>query len=271
MYRDVTQWTRVRRRVLTGGVSQKQIERETGISRTTVRKMIEFPIPPGYRRKRAVDRPKLGPCLELVNHIVKEDQGKPKQQQHTTRQIWEWLKEKLGFTGGLTIVTDYVREARHRAASVSQSGPSLFAVSQPSFESEDPAELTYELMQCVSKREAIRLLRVMFGGGPPQVDMERLKRLLEPFAKKETRGTRRLKARLSAFDWMRKVLQGEVSLNALARELGELSDLNELLAVVTEGRLSDRNRALAVLGRERGFSITDVCGFLHLSKASCLK
>ena len=271
MYRDVTQWTRVRRRVLTGGVSQKQIERETGISRTTVRKMIEFPIPPGYRRKRAVDRPKLGPCLELINHIVKEDQGKSKQQQHTARQIWESLKEKLGFTGGLTIVTDYVREARHRAASGSQSDPSLFAVSQSSFESEDPAELTYELMQTVSKREAIRLLRVMFGGGPPQVDMERLKLLLEPFAKKETRGTRRLRATLSAFDWMRKILQGEVSLNALTRELGELSDLNELLAVVTEGRLSDRNRALAVLGRERGFSINDVCGFLHLSKDSCLK
>jgi transposase len=111
----------------------------------------------------------------------------------------------------------------------------------------------------------------MLGGGPPQVDTERLNRLLEPFAIKKTRGARRLRARLSAFDWMRKVLQGEVSINALARELGELSDLNELLTVVTEGRLSDRNRALAVLGRERGFSITDVCGFLHLSKASGLK
>ena len=212
MYRDVTQWRRIRRRVLTGGVSQKQIERETGISRTTVRKMIEFPIPPGYRRKRAVERPKLGPCLELINHIAKEDQGKSKQQQHTARQIWESLKEKLGFTGGLTIVTDYAREARHRAASGSQSDPSLLAISQPSFESEDPAELTYELMQTVSKREAIRLLRVMFGGGPPQVDMERLKLMLEPFAKKETRGTRRTRATLSAFDWMRKILQGEVSL-----------------------------------------------------------
>jgi transposase len=95
--------------------------------------------------------------------------------------------------------------------------------------------------------------------------------MLEPFAKKETRGTRRTRATLSAFDWMRKILQGEVSLNALTRELGELSDLNELLVVVTEGRLSDRNRALAVLGRERGFRINDVCGFLHLSKDSCLK
>ena len=78
MYRDVTQWTRIRRRVLTGGVSQKQIERETGICRTTIRKMIEFPIPPGYRREKPVNRPKLGPFLGVIDQIVQEDCGKPK-------------------------------------------------------------------------------------------------------------------------------------------------------------------------------------------------
>jgi hypothetical protein len=86
MYRDVFQWTRIRRRVLTGGISQKQVGRESGISRKTVRKMIEFPIPPEYRRKNAVDRPKLGPCLGLIDHIVTEDQGKSKKQQHTARE-----------------------------------------------------------------------------------------------------------------------------------------------------------------------------------------
>ncbi len=271
MYRDVTQWTRIRRRVLTGGVSQTQIERETGISRQTVRKMIEFPIPPGYRRKKPVDRRKLRPYSGLIEGVVKEDQGKSKTQQHTARQMWEWLRRKHGFTGGYTIVKDYVREARRRTASGSKSDPSQLAFSQHAFKPEDPAELTYELIESVPKREAIRLLRVMFGGGPPQVDMERLNRLLEPFAIRETCAARRLRARQSAFDWMRKVLQGEASLNPLARELGGLSDLNELLTVVTEGRLSDRNRALAVLAREKGFSITDVCGFLHLSKASVLK
>jgi hypothetical protein len=78
MYQDVTQWTRIRGRVLRGGISQKQIERETGISRQTLRKMIEFPIPPGYRRKKPADRPKLGPCSGLIDHIIKEDNSKPK-------------------------------------------------------------------------------------------------------------------------------------------------------------------------------------------------
>jgi transposase len=271
MYRDVTQWRRIRRRVLTGGVSQKAIERETGISRTTVRKMIEFPIPPGYRRKNPINRPKLGPCLGVIDHIVEEDYGKPNKQQHTAGQIWQWLKEKHDFTGGFTIVKDYVREARLRADSGLKSPPSLFAVSQPSFESGDPAQLTYELIQSIPEREAIRLLRVMFSGGPPEFDSKRLEHLLTSFAVKETGRAARLRARQSAFDWMRKVLQGEAPLDALARETGELAGLNELLTAVVEGRLPVRNRALAVLARERGLSLNIVRAFLNISKAAVLK
>jgi transposase len=271
MYTDLTQWTRIRRRVLAGGVSQKQIARQTGISRTTIQKMIEFPIPPGYRRKKAVNRPRLGPCLELIDHVVNEDQGKLKKQQHTASQIWEWLKEEHGFTGGYTIVKDYVREARSRTASGSTSSVSKAAPGQPAFDSEDPAALTYELIRSMPKREAVRLLRVMFGGGQPQVDMERLDHLLAPFAAKETRATARLRAKQLAFDWMRKVLQCEASFDDLAGELGELPGLDDLLTDVAEGRLSVRNRALAVLARERGFSLADVCEFLHLSKKSVLK
>jgi hypothetical protein len=184
MYRNVTQWTRIRRRALTRSVSQKQIARETGISRQTIRKMIEFPIPPGYRREKPVNRPTLGPCLGLIDHMVKEDHGKPKKEKRTARRIWELLKEEHRFTGGYTIVKDYVREARRRPVTGSESDPSQIAFSQHSFEPEDPAELTYELIQPVSKREAIRLLRIVFGGGSPQVDMERLNRLTGAFREK---------------------------------------------------------------------------------------
>ena len=182
MYRDVTQWTRIRSRVLAGGASRRQIERETGISRQTVRKMMQFPIPPGYRRKEPRDRPKLRPCSGLIDGIVKEDQGKPKKQQRTAHQIWERLRGERAFTGGYTIVKDYVREARSRTTNVSTSGPSPVAFGPDAVKAEDPAALTYELLESVPKREAIRLLRLMFGGGPPQIDTERLNRLLAPFA-----------------------------------------------------------------------------------------
>lgn len=53
--------------------------------------------------------------------------------------------------------------------------------------------------------------------------------------------------------------------------MGSFADLDKLLTVVTEGRLSDRNRALTVLARNRGFSVADVCGFLSVSKEAVLE
>jgi len=87
----------------------------------------------------------------------------------------------------------------------------------------------------------------------------------------EDRSAKRLIARQSAFNWMRKVLQGEFTYTFLSKEMGSLAELDKLLTVVTEGRLSDRNRALAVLARSRGFSLADVCGFLSVSKEAVLE
>jgi len=70
---------------------------------------------------------------------------------------------------------------------------------------------------------------------------------------------------------MRKVLQGETSINAVTKEVGDLSGLNELLTAVAEGQLAVRNRALAVLAREKGISLSMVCAFLNLSRQSVLQ
>ena len=50
---------RVRRAVLVDGMSQRTATREFGISRKSVRKMVAFSVPPGYRREQPVKRPKL--------------------------------------------------------------------------------------------------------------------------------------------------------------------------------------------------------------------
>ena len=44
---------RVRRAVLVDGASQRAVAREFGISRKSVRKMVSFSVPPGYRREGA--------------------------------------------------------------------------------------------------------------------------------------------------------------------------------------------------------------------------
>jgi hypothetical protein len=48
MYRDVVQWTGIRRRILQEGSSIRQVVRETGLSRNMVCKMLKHPLPKLY-------------------------------------------------------------------------------------------------------------------------------------------------------------------------------------------------------------------------------
>jgi lambda repressor-like predicted transcriptional regulator len=45
MYRDAGQWSDIRNRILRKGASIRQVARETGVHRNTVRKMLDHPLP----------------------------------------------------------------------------------------------------------------------------------------------------------------------------------------------------------------------------------
>jgi len=107
-------YARVRRTVQVDGMSIRQAAREFGLSRKTIRKMLQYSLPPGYERKKPVARPKLGPWLGVIDQILAEDQSQPKKQRHTAKRIWERLKAEHAFGGGYTVVKDYVRQARLR-------------------------------------------------------------------------------------------------------------------------------------------------------------
>jgi len=100
---------RVRRAVLVEGRSRRAVAREFGISRKTIQKMLTYSVPPGYQRQQPIRRPKLGPWLGVIDAILKDDKTRPAKQRHTAKRIFERLKEEHGFTGGYTIVKDYVR------------------------------------------------------------------------------------------------------------------------------------------------------------------
>lgn len=99
---------RVRRAVRVEGKSQRAVAQEFGLSRETVRKMLQYAVPPGYQRQQPIRRPKLGPWLGVIDAILHDDMQRPVKQRHTAKRIFEWLKEEHGFTGGYTIVKDYV-------------------------------------------------------------------------------------------------------------------------------------------------------------------
>jgi transposase len=77
--------------------------------------MLRYAVPPGYQRQQPIKRPKLGPWLGIIDAILEDDKQRPVKQRHTAKRIFERLKEEHGFTGGYTIVKDYVRTATLRA------------------------------------------------------------------------------------------------------------------------------------------------------------
>jgi transposase len=106
---------RVRRAVRVEGRSQRAVAREFGLSRETVRKMLQYAVPPGYQRQQPIRRPKLGPWIGVIDAILEDDKRRPAKQRHTAKRIFDRLKDEHGFTGGYTIVKDYVRSAELRS------------------------------------------------------------------------------------------------------------------------------------------------------------
>jgi transposase len=117
MYRDMEQWSEIRRRVLVEGVSRRQVLRETGMHWLTLKKILEHSKPPGYRQEKLRPRKKLGEYVGRIEQILKEDQATPRKQRHTAKRIWERLQEE-GFSGGYTVVKEAVRELRQRRQEV---------------------------------------------------------------------------------------------------------------------------------------------------------
>jgi hypothetical protein len=73
--------------------------------------MLQYAMPPGYQRQQPIKRPKLGPWLGVIDAILDDDKQRPAKQRHTAKRILERLREEHGFSGGYTIVKDYVRSA----------------------------------------------------------------------------------------------------------------------------------------------------------------
>jgi len=77
--------------------------------------MLQYAVPPGYQRQQPTRKPKLGPWLGVIDAILEADKQRPSKQRHSAKRIFERLREEHGFTGGYTIVKDYVRSAELRS------------------------------------------------------------------------------------------------------------------------------------------------------------
>ena len=82
------------------GMSIKEASRVVGLHRDTVRRMLEYSVPPGYRRRRPPRRPKIGPYTGVMDRILEDDLNLPRKHQHSAKRIYDRLRDEYDFDGG---------------------------------------------------------------------------------------------------------------------------------------------------------------------------
>ena len=113
--KEVESDVQVRYAVQIEGLSKRAAARRFGIDPRTVGKMMMFSVPPGYVRRKPPVRPKLDPFVAIIDKILSDDKRRPQKQQHTSKRIFERLRDEHAFAGGITIVKDYVAGWRQRS------------------------------------------------------------------------------------------------------------------------------------------------------------
>ena len=112
MRSDMQEWTDIRRKVLVDKASKRSIRRDYHLGWETLKSMLSNPEPPGYQQSAPRPKAKLGPYLGVIEEILASDQEAPPKQRHTSKRIFERLRDEYGYDGGITQVKEVV--ARHR-------------------------------------------------------------------------------------------------------------------------------------------------------------
>jgi transposase len=93
------------------GLSARQIARQLGVGRDTVRKALNQPEPTPYTLQQPREAPVFGPFQTLVDQILADDDQAPPKQRHTARQIYRRLV-KDHYTGSYDQVRRYLQRRR---------------------------------------------------------------------------------------------------------------------------------------------------------------
>lgn len=95
------------------GKKIREITRETGHSRNTVKKALQNECI-GYSLRQNQPYPSLGSHLGTIDKWLKSDKDNPKKQRHTGTRIYNRLKKEKGYQGASSTVLRYVKIARQR-------------------------------------------------------------------------------------------------------------------------------------------------------------
>lgn len=108
---DQYEMMRTAHRVYDEGI--KEIARRTGHARNTVRKAVRQQFA-GYTPRATQPYPVLGPYLPIIDGWLEKDREQPRKQRHTAERIFQRLVAEHGYTGCVSTVRKYVREAKQK-------------------------------------------------------------------------------------------------------------------------------------------------------------
>jgi transposase len=240
MHRDPEEWRRIRQQV-EYGIPKRQVSRETGISRQTIKKMLLNEHPTTYKT-RLPRYPKLGPYLVVIDRLLRFESGPEMSRKLAYGDVFKHLRDNEGFTGSYSSVRNYMKS------------------SLP--DNEDVWEKSYKLIACLSKDRAIEFIKALSHRDPPVLASRGFRGFV-----KEAELPRAPPARLARERRrMRRILQKETDDESVCRELNWVSDIEILLHRLHKGGLSDRNRAIVALASHRDIPSRTIRAFLGVSK-----
>jgi len=109
---DTNTYRLIRRLYTVEGLSQRQIAKQLGVSRPTVKKYCEGSCLPGERKEYQIDKSPLRIAIEKeIIRIINENKDAPKKQKINGKIIWEMLVN-AGYTIGESTVRKYIQEMR---------------------------------------------------------------------------------------------------------------------------------------------------------------
>lgn len=108
---SVEQRERIRRAYFLEHKSMRQIARDLGHSRETVRKAIDESEPGQYTLKQARKAPVLGPFKARIEELLAENERLPRKQRYTGQKIYQ-LVQAEGYEGAESTVRGYVAQCR---------------------------------------------------------------------------------------------------------------------------------------------------------------